>query len=109
MAYADAATLARILKVDAASRAADLERILEASAGEIDSEIGRTLGFSDAAWELALAEHVNLERAQDLWELEQIPVGVLGLGGETPLITPRNSWERHANTLAPLKDSWGLA
>ncbi len=108
MAYIDADTLAAVLKVNATARADDLERVLEAAAGEIDSEIGYTLGVSDDAWKLALAAHVNLERARDLWELELVPVGIIGLGGETPLIAPRNSFERHANALLPLKNTWGI-
>ena len=109
MAYVDVDTLATVLQVNATARQTDLERVLDAAAGEIDAEIGQTLGFSDDAWKLALAAHVNLERAADLWHLEQVPVGIIGLGGETPLITPRNSWERHRNTLAPLKTEWGIA
>ncbi len=40
---------------------------------------------------------------------EMVPAGILGLGSETPLIVPRNSWERFAHRLAPLKTEWGLA
>lgn len=109
MAYATPEQLAAVLKVNATTRADDLDRVLNAAALEIDTEIGRTLGFSDSEQELALAESVNLDRAQDLWELEQVPAGIFGLDSETPLIVPRNSWERHAQRLAPLKTSWGLA
>lgn len=108
MAYATVEQLRKILK--AGSRPdEDLQRVLDAAALEIDHEIGRTLGFSDDEQELALVTSVNLDRAQDLWELEQVPAGIIGLGGETPLIVPRNSWERHAQRLAPLKVSWGIA
>lgn len=109
MAYATVEQLGRLLNVSPTDREADLSRVLEAAALEIDSEIGGFLGWSDDEQALALVESVNLERAQDLWELEQVPAGILGLGGEVPMIVPRNSWERHAQRLAPLKTDWGLA
>jgi hypothetical protein len=108
MAYIDVATLASVVQVNETSRATDLQRVIDAAAGEIDAEIGYTLGVSDDAWKLALAAHVNLERAADLWHMELVPVGIMGLGGESPLFTPRNSWERHANVLTPLKNEWGI-
>lgn len=108
MAYADAAKLAAKLKVNANTQAEDLNRVLNAATLEIDSEIGGPL-VSPSEEELALLESVCLARAQDLWLVEGMPIGVIGLGGETPLLSPRDSWQRHANTLAPLKQSWGIA
>lgn len=110
MAYADATTLARKLKVNETTYATDLDRVLNAAALEIDHEIGGPL-LSPTDEEAALLETVNLARAQDLWLVEGLPVGVIGLGGETPLLTPRDSWARHALTLASLKagDAWGVA
>lgn len=111
MAYVTAETLARLLNnVDAAARAADLERVLEAAALEIDKEIGRTLDSSDDAQELALVAEVNLERAVEHWQQGQSPFGLLGLGSDTgPVFASTDSWERHARKLAPLKVEWGLA
>jgi len=109
MAYATVEQLATQLKVNAATRETDLQRVLDAAALEIDTEIGYSLDASADEEDLALVATVNLSRAADLWVIEGLPVGVIGLGGETPFLTPRNSWERHANTLAPLKQEWGLA
>ena len=108
MAYADAATLAAKLKVDATAKADDLNRVLNAATVEIDHEIGGPL-MSPSDEVLDLLESVCLARAQDLWLVEGLPVGVIGLGGETPLLSPRDSWARHANVLAALKQSWGVA
>ena len=108
-AYATVAQLAALLKVSATTKEADLIRVLQTAALEIDAEIGGGLGWSDDAQALSLLESVNLDRAQDIWETEMVPAGILGLGSETPLIVPRNSWERHAQRLAPLKTSWGVA
>jgi len=114
MAYATKEQLAATLPGVTAggSRDADLERVLDMAAYEIDHEIDRAEPFvfsdEDAAAALPLLEHVNLERAADLWNMENQPSGLL-LGGETPLLAPRNSWDRYANMLAPLKEQHGLA
>lgn len=105
--YATVETLAAQLKVNPETRRADLQRVLDAAAIEIDTEIGYHLVSADEK-DFALVATVNLSRAADLWVIEGLPVGVIGLGGETPFLTPRNSWDRHANTLAPLKREWGL-
>lgn len=103
MSYADATTLGRKLKVNADTYADDLQRVLDAATLEIDREInGPILSPSDE--QLALLETVNLGRAQDLWVIEGLPAGVIGLGSETPLLTPRDSWARWANMLAPVRD-----
>lgn len=117
--YATVEQLANLVKVNATTKEADLTRVLETAAGEIVSEIGWApadpVATDDlptnwtSAQVLALCESVNLERGQDLWQLEQVPVGVLGLGGETPLVAPRNSWDRHAHRLSPIKKEWGIA
>lgn len=103
MAYAEAETLAGKLKVNATTYADDLDRVLNAATLEIDREINGPL-VSPSTEELALLETVCLSRAQDLWTIEGLPVGVIGLGGETPLLTPRDSWARHALALARLRD-----
>lgn len=103
MAYAEVETLAAKLSVNPTNKADDLARVLDAATLEIDREINGPL-ISPTTEELALLETVCLSRAQDLWTIEGLPVGVIGLGGETPLMTPRDSWERHARTLAPLRD-----
>lgn len=108
MSYADPDQLRAKLKVPSGITDAELQRVLDAATLEIQSEIGGDIA-TPSAEELALLETVNLARAQDLWLIEGLPIGVIGLGGETPLLSPRNSWERHANMLAPLKTSWGIA
>ena len=114
MAYATKEQLAANLPGVTAggSRDADLDRVLEMAAVEIDHELDKETPFDfsdeDAATALPLLEHVNLERAADLWNMETQMSGLL-LGGETPLLAPRNSWDRYANMLAPLKEQWGLA
>lgn len=110
-AYATVEQLAPKLSMTGARLQAnqdDLQRVLNTAALEIDKEIGGPL-ISPSEAELDLLATVNLGRAQDLWTIEGLPVGVIGLGGETPLMTPRDSWVRWANMLAAVKTDWGLA
>lgn len=114
MAYADAEELARILKIRNPSddQQDAMDRVLDSAAGEIDSEIGLDEGEELSGWQLSLAAEVNLERAVEHWRQQESPFGLLGLGSEFgggAERTARNSWERHAEKLAPLKASWGIA
>jgi hypothetical protein len=111
MSYATVDQLAGKLTISGAKLTAktdDLQRVLDAATLEIDTEIAGPL-ISPSDEQIALLASVCLARAQDLWLVEGLPIGVVGLGGETPLMSPRDSWQRHANVLAVLKQSWGLA
>jgi hypothetical protein len=115
LAYADSDQLAVLLKLssaNAALRVDDLNRALDAAALEIDSELSRTepWDFSDNPQQLALLSEVNLERAVEHWQQGQSPFGLIGLGSETgPVFSARDSWERHARKLSPLKEQFGIA
>ncbi len=105
--FATAAELATILQVNATSNADALERVLQAAAGEIVSETGRN-DFS--GWELQLVAQVNLARAEELWKQMKVPWGVIGAESEFGATRiARDTFERHALSLAPLKASWGVA
>lgn len=110
-AYATLDQLFRILKITEPSEEQEEAgtRVLVAAAGEIDAEIDRE-DPDDAleGWQLALAQEVNLQRAAELWQ--EAPFGVIGISSDFgPTHTTRNSWERHALKLAPLKQQWGIA
>ena len=106
-AFVEASELAAILHVNAVSNADALTRVLEAAAGEIVSETGRN-DFD--GWELELAAQVNLARAEELWKQMKAPFGVIGLDSELgPTRIARDTFERHALALAPLKVEWGVA
>jgi hypothetical protein len=103
--YASRTELARILKVDETANAAALDRVLLAAAGEINNEIGH---LDLTGWQRALAEEVNLERAVEHWQ--QRPFGIISLGPDVGAShTSRDTWERHAVKLTPLKDSSGAS
>jgi hypothetical protein len=109
-AYATADQLSPLIHLNRATpttdQAAAMTRVLLAAAGEINAEIGRT---SLAGWELALATEVNLERAVEHWKQAETSFGIVGLGDGTVGFTATDSWRRHAEKLAPLKRSWGVA
>ncbi len=106
-AFATSGELAAIIHVNAASNADALDRVLIAAAGEIVSETGRN-DFS--GWELELVAQVNLARAEELWKQMKAPWGVIGLESEFgPTRIARDTFDRHAHTLAPLKATWGIA
>src|SRR5688572_31366640 len=113
MAYADTTELARILKIRTPSdeQEAAMDRVLEAASGEIDTYVDLAEGESfTAAWQIALLEQVNLERAAELWKLQEVQLGVI-LGSEAfgPVHIARDSFAKHAITLSPLKNQWGFA
>lgn len=112
VAYASVAELARILKIRLVSdeQRDAMERVLLTASGEIDAEIDLDTDEGLAGWQVALAQEVCLERAVEHWRQQESPFGLIGLGAELPAErTARDSWERHAHKLAPLKSQWGLA
>jgi hypothetical protein len=112
VAYATVDELTRILfqagTPPSAAQLDALQRVLDAAATEIDAYLALTVPLAEP-WP-ALVVEVNLERAAEHWKAEQSPFGILNLGGDVgPTYTSRNSWRRHANTLLPLKEAWGVA
>ena len=108
-AYATVDELARILQLTTptAEQLVALERVLDAAATEINSYLGWDLPVAPPF--PALVVQVNLERAVEHWKQEQSPFGIIAMGGDTPpSYTSRNSWRRHANTLLPLKQEFGV-
>jgi hypothetical protein len=111
--YTTVEELQRILKIrdPSSEQQAAMARVLSTAAGEIDAEIDRSDDDPAlAGWQLDLAAEVNLERGVEHWRQQESPFGLIGLGAELgPTHTARDSWERHAFKLAPLKTHWGLA
>jgi hypothetical protein len=110
-AYSDTAELARILHLKSPSAAQEvaMQRVLDTAALEIDSELGRVTPYPVPP---ALVVEVNLERAVEHWQQQESPFGIVALGfGEssTATYTARDSWDRHAHKLVPLKTKWGIA
>jgi hypothetical protein len=114
MAYADTSELFRILKIRTPSdeQEAAADRVLEVAAGEIDSELDLAADANLAAWQLELVTQVNLERAVEHWQQQEIAFGLVFSGDGIGLPAERlarDTWERHALKLAPAKNQWGIA
>lgn len=110
--YGTTAELFRILKIRTPSsdQTDAAERVLAVATGEINAEIDLVDGDVLSGWQISLATEVALERAVEHWRQQESPFGIIGLGAELGATsTARDSWERHALKLAPLKAQWGLA
>lgn len=111
--YATVDELARILKVRApsADQVTALGRVLLMATGEIDSEIDLAAGADAlAGWQIALVTEVCLERGAELWKEQEVQFGLVGIGTEFgPTRIARDTWDKYALKLAPLKNQWGLA
>jgi hypothetical protein len=82
------------------------DRILVAASGEVNAKMGRSTGL--AAWELALATEVTLERGAELWNESEVPFGAIGLDNPSgPVFVSRHS--RALGKLGPLAESWGVS
>jgi hypothetical protein len=110
--YATVTELARILKIRTPSdeQTIAMRRCLVSAAVEINAEIDLGADTDLSGAQLRLCEEVNLQRAAELWKLEEVQFGIVGLGSEFGAThMARNTWDKYAFTLAPLKDQWGLA
>ncbi len=110
--YATVTELAQLLRVNESQRHASLRRALEAAASEIDSEIGTAdIYGTEVPYGAppALVSAVNIDRAVEHWKQTQSPYGVVGFGDDVAMYISRDTWDRHALKLAPLKASWAIA
>jgi len=106
--YGTTDELARILKIrtPTADQLAAMERVLAAASGEVNSEIDRTDAL--AGWQIQLATEVTLERAVEHWQQQEVPFGIWE-NAVSVAVVGRNTFERHALKLAPLKQQWGIS
>lgn len=110
--YATVDELMRILKIRTPTdeQLAAGDRVLVTAAGEIAAEIDLAADTELSGWQLSLVAEVNLERAVEHWRQQESPFGLMALGAEFgPSHTATNSWNRHAEKLAPLKRQWGFS
>src|SRR5262245_28102136 len=111
-AYATTDQLAALLNLTAPTTAQTegMQRVLDAAAAEIDWEIPYNTDSPAPSPPPPLVVQVNLARAVELWKEAWTGFGIVPLGPDVvPVVTARDSWHRHARTLAPLKTEWGVA
>jgi hypothetical protein len=88
------------------------QRCLNAAAVEIDGFVfgtvtAGTLGFSTPYPSLVV--EVNLERAAEHWANSQVPFGLIRTGGEIPVFSSKNSFERHGMKLSTVGHTFAVA
>jgi hypothetical protein len=111
--YASINELARILKIrnPTAEQWNAMARVLITATLEIDAEIDLADDVTLTSAQNALATEVNLERAVEHWQQQEASFGLLPMSGFEggAVRIGRDSWDRHALKLAPLKNQWGFA
>jgi hypothetical protein len=108
VAYATAAELLPLLNNPGADPVR-MGLVLDAAAEEIDWELGYGADTPAPTPPPALVHEVNLERAVELWKQGWSGFGIVPIPEAGAVVSARNSWSRHAATLAPLRMSRGIA
>jgi glyoxylate carboligase len=106
-AYATVDELAAALRVRVTEENTDaLQACLDAAAEEIDHDVDR---IEPIPQDDPLANRVNIVRAVEWYKANDAAFGVIGYDQTGALQAPRDGFNRHAYTLTPLKQQWGLA
>lgn len=112
MAYATVAELAAALRITVTTaNTAGLQACLDAAAEEIDHSISRDpdpLVPDPVDPADPLANRVNILRGVEWFKSQDAAFGVIGMAETGALQAPRNGFRRHAATLVPLKQRWGV-
>jgi hypothetical protein len=108
MAYATVEELAGALRIRlTAENTPGLQACLDAAAEEIDHTVA-ALDGQDPATASKLANRVNILRGVEWWKANDAAFGVIGYDDTGALQAPRNGFRRHAASLIPLKQQWGI-
>lgn len=110
--YGTTTELFRILKIRApsAEQTTAAERVLTAATYEIDQELDLAATDVLAGAEVSLVAQVCLQRAAELWALQEVPLGFVGIGSEFGASRlARDSWAKYAVMLSPAKRQFGFA
>jgi hypothetical protein len=109
-AYATVEQLAAALRIAVTAANTDqLVLCLEAAALEINDAIDSTEepDYTEP-WD-PLVNRVNVVRGVEWFKANDAAFGVLGFDQTGAVRTPRNSFARHALTLLPVKEQFGVA
>lgn len=109
MAYATVDELAVALRIAVTpANTPLLQRCLDAAAIEIDHCIDR-LPDDPVLDDDPLANRVNVLRGVEWFKSNDAAFGVIGFDDTGALQAPRDGFRRHAATLIPLRQQWGVA
>ena len=112
MAYATVDELAAALRTKVtAENTAALQACLDAAAEEIDHAVDWQTKPTQPIELPAdpLLNRVNILRGVEFFKANDAAFGALSFGEVGVLQTPRDGFQRHAFTLIPLKQQWGIA
>lgn len=106
--YATVAQLAAAIRIRVTddNRAA-LQRCLDAAAEEIDADLDR-LDPLPVPTPAAITA-TNIARAVEWWKAADAAYGIIGFEDTGAIRAPRDGFARHAATLTPWKQQWGVA
>jgi len=108
-AYATTEELATALRIrETAANTPILQACLDAAAAEIDHEADRR-DDDPIPPDDALANRVNIVRGVEWYKANDAAFGVIGFDQSGALTAPRDTFNRHAYELTPLKQQWGVA
>lgn len=108
MAYATVEQLAAALHTTVTPKNTDwLQSCLDAATVEIDHAIDRVDVLPPEL--LPLAEQVNVARGVEWWKANDAAFGGVGFPDTGILAVPRDPFARHAATLIPAKQLFGIA
>lgn len=106
--YATVAQLADALRIRVTTENTPiLQGCLESAAAEIDAYLDRTTPMSDPRPELIVRTNVN--RAVEWYKAPDTANGGVGFDQIGSVTTPTSGFDRHAATILPLKQQWGVA
>ena len=107
MAYATLDELALALRITPKpEQISAMQLCLDAAATEIDHAVDRIEPIPDGD---ALANRVNVLRAVEWWKSNDAAFGVIGFDQTGALTAPKDGFARHARSLIPLKQRFGVA
>ena len=110
MAYATVDELAAALRVQVTVKNSGLlQSCLDASASEIDHALGRLSTDPLPTPTPALIVRVNVDRGVEWFKASDAAFGGVGFAETGILRVPADGFNRHAATLTPLTQTWGVA
>jgi hypothetical protein len=108
MAYASVDELAEALRVRVTPGNTQLlTDCLDAAAEEIDSDLDRSSPLPDPP--PAAVKRCNVNRAVEWFKAADAAYGIVGFEQVGLLHAPRDGFARHAASITPFKQRWGLA
>jgi hypothetical protein len=113
MAYATVEELAAALRITVTpANQATLQSCLDAAAIEINDAVDWPLEvqplIADQDPPNPLLNRTNILRGVEWWKANDAAFGLIGVSETGSLQAPRNTMRRHAITLLPLKQQWGV-